>query len=32
MNELKMFDGVAYVRFCLGYRQFRDVGRIHVRN
>ena len=26
MNELKMFDGVAYVRFASVYRQFRDVG------
>jgi transcriptional repressor NrdR len=26
MNELKAFDGVAYVRFASVYRQFRDVG------
>jgi transcriptional repressor NrdR len=26
MNELKLFDGVAYVRFASVYRQFRDVG------
>ncbi|MDI6743074.1 MAG: transcriptional regulator NrdR [Smithella sp.] len=26
MNELKSFDGVAYVRFASVYRQFRDVG------
>lgn len=26
MNELKNFDGVAYVRFASVYRQFRDVG------
>ncbi|PKN39043.1 MAG: transcriptional regulator NrdR [Deltaproteobacteria bacterium HGW-Deltaproteobacteria-2] len=26
MNELKVFDGVAYVRFASVYRQFRDVG------
>jgi transcriptional repressor NrdR len=26
MNELKIFDGVAYVRFASVYRQFRDVG------
>jgi transcriptional repressor NrdR len=26
MNELKTFDGVAYVRFASVYRQFRDVG------
>ena len=26
MNELKDFDGVAYVRFASVYRQFRDVG------
>ena len=26
MNELNMFDGVAYVRFASVYRQFRDVG------
>jgi transcriptional repressor NrdR len=26
MDELKMFDGVAYVRFASVYRQFRDVG------
>jgi transcriptional repressor NrdR len=26
MNELKMLDGVAYVRFASVYRQFRDVG------
>ena len=26
MNELKVLDGVAYVRFASVYRQFRDVG------
>lgn len=26
MNELKILDGVAYVRFASVYRQFRDVG------
>lgn len=26
MNELKNFDGVAYVRFASVYRQFRDVS------
>jgi transcriptional repressor NrdR len=26
MDELKAFDGVAYVRFASVYRQFRDVG------
>jgi transcriptional repressor NrdR len=26
MQELKTFDGVAYVRFASVYRQFRDVG------
>jgi transcriptional repressor NrdR len=26
MNELKIIDGVAYVRFASVYRQFRDVG------
>jgi len=26
MDELKNFDGVAYVRFASVYRQFRDVG------
>ena len=26
INELKNFDGVAYVRFASVYRQFRDVG------
>ena len=26
MNELRSFDGVAYVRFASVYRQFRDVG------
>lgn len=26
MNELKMLDGVAYVRFASVYRQFRDVA------
>jgi transcriptional repressor NrdR len=26
MNELKLLDGVAYVRFASVYRQFRDVG------
>lgn len=26
MSELKMLDGVAYVRFASVYRQFRDVG------
>jgi transcriptional repressor NrdR len=26
MNELKVCDGVAYVRFASVYRQFRDVG------
>lgn len=26
MNELKAFDGVAYVRFASVYRQFRDAG------
>jgi transcriptional repressor NrdR len=26
MSELKLLDGVAYVRFASVYRQFRDVG------
>jgi transcriptional repressor NrdR len=26
MSELKVLDGVAYVRFASVYRQFRDVG------
>jgi len=26
MSELKILDGVAYVRFASVYRQFRDVG------
>ncbi len=26
MAELKVLDGVAYVRFASVYRQFRDVG------
>ena len=31
MNELQQLDQVAYVRFASVYRQFRDVGSVHVR-